>query len=100
MIVQTLTVHIWSTCILLYMVTVLGVSYLVLCTVYWKPGKYFLARGPVRLGVPRAPMQVKTALEEPVDPMNVIRPRSQGGSSDTTSGYQHCSNLLRYEMLF
>jgi len=26
-----------------------------------KPGKYFLARGPVRLGVPRAPMQVKTA---------------------------------------
>ena len=26
------------------------------------PGKYFLARGPVRLGVPRAPMQVKTAL--------------------------------------
>ena len=29
---------------------------------YGKPGKYFLARGPVRLGVPRAPMQVKTAL--------------------------------------
>jgi len=27
-----------------------------------KPGKYFLARGPVRLGVPRAPMQVKTLL--------------------------------------
>ena len=24
-----------------------------------KPGKYFLARGPVRLGVPRAPLQVK-----------------------------------------
>jgi len=29
MIVQTLAVHVWSTCILLYMVTVLGVSYLV-----------------------------------------------------------------------
>ena len=29
---------------------------------YGKPGKYFLARGPVRLGVPRAPMQVKTLL--------------------------------------
>ena len=29
MIVQTLAVHIWSTCILLYMVTVLRVSYLV-----------------------------------------------------------------------
>ena len=27
-----------------------------------KPGKYFLARGPVRLGVPRAATQVKTAL--------------------------------------
>jgi len=27
-----------------------------------KPGKYFLERGPVQLGVPRAPMQVKTAL--------------------------------------
>ena len=27
-----------------------------------KPGKYFLARGLVRLGVPRAPMQVKTTL--------------------------------------
>ena len=34
MIVQTLAVHIWSTCILLYMVTVLGVCYLVECTVY------------------------------------------------------------------
>jgi len=63
MIVQTLAVHIWSTCILLYMVTVLGVSYLVSCTVYWKEGKYFLARGPLRLGVPRAPMQVNTALD-------------------------------------
>jgi len=29
-----------------------------------KPGKYFLARGPVRLEVPRAPMQVKTALPD------------------------------------
>ena len=29
---------------------------------YGKPGKYFLARGPVRLGVPSAAMQVKTAL--------------------------------------
>ena len=29
---------------------------------YGKPGKYFLARGPVRLGVPRALMHVKTAL--------------------------------------
>jgi len=29
MIVQTLEVDFWSTCILLYMVTVLGVSYLV-----------------------------------------------------------------------
>ena len=28
-------------------------------TVKRKLGKYFLARGPVRLGVPRAPMQVK-----------------------------------------
>jgi len=28
-----------------------------------KPGKYFLARGPVWLGVPRAPMQVKTLLK-------------------------------------
>jgi len=26
---------------------------------------YFLARGPIRLGVPRAPMQVKTALTAP-----------------------------------
>jgi len=30
---------------------------------YGKPGKYFLARGPVRLGLPRAPMQVKMALQ-------------------------------------
>jgi len=29
MIVQTLAVHIWSICILMYMVTVLGVCYLV-----------------------------------------------------------------------
>jgi len=29
MTVQTLAVHIWSTCILLYMVTILAVSYLV-----------------------------------------------------------------------
>jgi len=28
----------------------------------WKPGEYILAKGPVRLGVPRAPMQVKTLL--------------------------------------
>jgi len=34
---------------------------------YGKPGKYFVARGPVRLGVPRAPMQVKMVL-----PINTV----------------------------
>jgi len=38
---------------------------------YGKPGKYFLARGPVRLGVPRAPKQVKTLL--PVNTFNTKR---------------------------
>ena len=44
---------------------------------YWKPGKYFPARGPVRLGVPRAPVQVKTALGyvHPTGAPSNLRPR-------------------------
>ena len=38
-----------------------------------KPGKYFLARGPVRIGVPRAPMQVKTALSETAEHRSFLR---------------------------
>jgi len=41
---------------------VLSVSALSVSTVRETPGIYFLASGPVRLGVPRAPVQVKTLL--------------------------------------